>query len=262
MFFRAFAPCLACVAVLGCSEASDYSVVPSWAINGLAPSDDDCAAFGVDHVEFRLTRPKVARVLTAQCSESIQYDDGQQMFELGGFVTGGHFEFGRTYSYELSLVDKNGRPVHGATQSGNFQVYADDSTPWLLEPLEIFEPQGDVASWSGAWTVEGASLEQGCQNLGIDHVTLFITTDFDLDLTHEIPLGPDTPCAQGSVKSDMPELTYGRYLVRYVAFDARNAVVDQSDYIVADVDRPGELAFDTVRFDGVIENTSDAGTNQ
>jgi hypothetical protein len=97
------------------------------------------------------------------------------------------------------------------------------------------------------------SLEEGCAALGIDKVGLFVTSDYDLDLAHEVQLGELAPCTQGSIVSDGPALAFGRYLVRYVAFDARSAVVDESDYIVAEVDRAGELAFDRVRFDGVIE---------
>ena len=254
MAFRTLALCLACSVVAGCTfdTDDDYAVVPSWAINGLVPTDEECAAFGVDHVEFRLTRPKTTRVLTASCSEAIEYDDGTDTVQLGGFVTSAHFEFGRTYEYEISLVDKNGKVVHGARAAGSFQVYASDAVPWLLHPVEIFEPQGDVASYSGAWSV-GASLEEGCAELGIEKVGLFATSDFDLDLEREVQLGELVPCTDGLITSGGPALAFGRYLVRYVAFDARNAVVDETDYIVVEVDQPGDVALDRVLFDGVIE---------
>jgi hypothetical protein len=259
---------IACSALVGCAfdSDSDFAVVPTWAINGVAPTAEECKAFGVDHVEFRLTKPKSSRVIKAQCDEAVELDDGDYSYTLGGFVTTEHFEFGKSYHYELALVDAagnpvvalvdgDGKPVGEARTTGTFEVYASDYTPWLLAPAEVFLPSGDLASFSGAWTV-GPTLAEGCAALGITRVALELTTNHDQDLTHLRELAI-APCEAGSFASDGPVLAYGDYLVRYVALDARDAVVDESDFFAAVVDQAGELKFDVVRFDGVL-SSSDA----
>jgi hypothetical protein len=230
----------------------DFAVVPSWAINGLAPTAEECAAYGVDHVELRITRPKTSRVIEADCGDAVEYDDGTMRFTLGGFVTTRHFEYGRAYEYELSLVDAAGKVVHGAQAVGSFEVTADDSVPWLLDPVEIFEPAGDVASYSAAWTV-GDSLADGCRALGIARVALDLTTDYDVDLAHVVELA-SAPCEAGQIVSPGAELAVGSYVLRYVALDARDAVVDESPFIGVEVREPGEVKLDVVRFDGEIED--------
>src|SRR5687768_17181314 len=89
-------------------SGSDYAIAPSWLINGIAPTEEDCKAFGVERVELRITEPRSTRVVSADCADGLEFDDGDS---YGGFITTTAFEFGETYAYELRMVDRAGNVV-------------------------------------------------------------------------------------------------------------------------------------------------------
>jgi hypothetical protein len=222
----------------------DYAVIVPWLINGVAPSEAQCREHGVARVRFSvLNRDYVP--LEGPCGQGIEFDDGEQ---FGGFVTTDSFDFERRYEYELAMVDEQGRVVDGLRTTGNFRVYYDDYLPHLIDPIELFEPSGEVASVLASWTT-GPDLAQGCADLGISDVALVVTTRTDPDFLQAIELDR-APCGSGQLTTAGAVLAEGHYFLQYRALTSSGALVDDSDVIEAIVDRPGELALDPVRFDG------------
>lgn len=227
-----------------CGDLSgDYSVVPSWLINGIAPTKADCEAFGVERVRFRVEKKGADRVLEAECDEGILFEDGDS---YGGFITTQSFDFGRNYKYAVEMLDARDRVV--ASASGSFRAYWDDVLPLFLAPVEILEPAGDIASYSGSWTIAGG-LAAGCEELGIDRVAIWVTSRTDFDFERAFLLD-EAPCSQGEIVGG-PALTYGHYYFKYVALDANDDIVDESEVFSALVEEESEIVLDPVRFDGV-----------
>jgi hypothetical protein len=227
--------------------AHDYGVIVPWLINGVAPSQEQCRAHGVERVRFTVITGDYAP-LEGACGEGIEFDDGTI---YGGFVTSDSFDFDERYEYVLEMIDGKGNVVDGLTVTDSFRVdyYGDDALPYLLNPLELFEPNGDVASFEGAWTA-GDEVGAGCEALGISEVVLWVTSYTDPAFAHAVELA-SAPCADGHIASDGAVLAAGDYLLMYEALAANGARVDESDAIEAIVEEPGLLTIDTVRFDGL-----------
>jgi hypothetical protein len=225
--------------------AHDYGVIVSWLINGAAPSQEQCREHGVERVRFDVSRGDY-RTLEGDCGEGVEFDDGTS---YGAFVTTESFDFDKNYTYAESMVDADGRVVDGLTTTGSFRVYWDDYLPYLVDPLELFDPDGDVASFEGAWTI-GDDTAQGCADLQISEVVLLLTTRTDADFTSAIEVA-SAACASGRLASSGAVLAQGDYLMKYQARSEGGALVDESQATEAVVDQPGVLTVPTARFDGL-----------
>jgi hypothetical protein len=227
--------------------AHDYAVIVPWLINGVAPSQEQCRDHGVERVRFTVTSGDFSP-LEGACGEGIEFDDGSR---YGGFVTTDSFDFDERYEYVIEMIDAKGKVVDGLTVTDWFRVdyYGDEALPYLLNPLELFEPSGDVASFEGEWTA-GDEVGAGCQALGISEVVLWVTSFTDPTFANAIELA-SAPCGDGHIASDGAVLAAGDYLLMYEALAASGARVDASDAIEAIVEEPGLLTIDTVRFDGL-----------
>jgi hypothetical protein len=227
----------------GLDIAHDYGVIVSWLINGVAPSQDQCREHGVESVRFAVQSGDYAP-LEGACGEGVDLYDGTS---YGAFVTTDSFDYGRSYDYEQSMIDAKGRVVDGLTITGSFQGgYWDDDFPLLLDPLELFDPNGNLASFTAAWTV-GNDTAQGCANFGISDVTVVLTTITDTDFVNSVALA-SAPCAAGQIASNGAVLAQGDYLMKLQARGSAGELVSEGDPIEALVDQAGEVTLDTVRF--------------
>jgi hypothetical protein len=232
----------------GCGVGSDYAVTVTWLINGTAPSRELCESQGVDRIRFTVLSPGKERSLYADCDSRVTLAvDG---LDYGGFVSTNSFSYGTSYRYRVDMVDANGGTVAGASYTDSFVVDYGDEEPWVLTPLELFSPFGDLAGVSGEWTIAGqkASLD-ACQKLGAVSVAIDFASSTDLDFVDAVPI-VQADCAEGLVFSDGAVLDEGEYNVRYVALDAGDKIVDE---VIADqlyvVDARGTLDIETIDFD-------------
>jgi hypothetical protein len=226
---------------------NDYDVTVLWLINGIAPTRSLCEAQGVDRIRLTVLSPGKQRSLYADCDEQVLLDDG---YYYGGFVTTASFEYDKTYRYSVEMLDKNGRPLPNLIDTQSFRVGYYDDQPWVLRPLELVAPEGNLAGLRGSWTIEGQKPNaQSCERLGAESVVIDFasSTDENFENYSEI-LSAD--CASGNVVSNGAVLGEGEYLVRYVALDAEGDIVQD---VVADslyvVDEPGTLNIETIDFD-------------
>jgi hypothetical protein len=230
----------------GFNVGRDYPVTVTWLINGVAPSQALCDAQGIDRIRFTVLGPGKARSLFAGCAEQVLLDDG---YYYGGFVSTYSFDYETRYNYRVEMIDKNGAVVQNAMYADGFQVQYGDDLPWVLTPLELFSPEGDVAGVSGTWTIAGRKANPAdCQTLGATSVAIDFasSTDNPFDDAFEIVRAD---CQTGHVISDGAVLSEGEYNVRYVALDQNDKVIQD---VVADqlyvVDKPGTLDVETIDF--------------
>jgi hypothetical protein len=242
----------------GCSfgVGSDYAVTVTWLINGTAPSSALCESQGVDRIRFTVLSPGNERSLYADCDSRVTLAvDG---LDYGGFVSTSSFSYGVSYRYRVDMVDANGRTVQveangtleDASYTDTFTVDYGDEEPWVLTPLELFSPSGDLAGISGEWTIDGQkATADGCQKLGAVSVAIDFASSTDLYFDDAVEIA-NTDCAAGIVFSDGAVLDEGEYNVRYVALNESNEVVGE---VIADqlyvVDAPGTLDIETIDFD-------------
>ena len=122
-------------------------------------------------------------------------------------------------------------------------------TPWILSPLELFNPMGDLAGLTGEWTINGKKASPNdCDRLGATTVAIDVASSTDTKFDDFVEM-VRADCADGVVISDREVLAEGEYLVRYVALDDSDEVVQEIDmdgaYIV---DQAGTLDVETVDF--------------
>lgn len=236
----------------GCSfgVGSDYAVTVTWLINGTAPSKALCASQGVDRIRFTVLAPGKQRSLYADCDAQVTLSDN---LPYGGFITTASFEYGTEYRYRVEMVDANGNTIEDesftASYSDKFQVYPEDDQPWVLTPLELFSPDGDLAGISAEWTIGGQKAnDDTCQRIGAVAVAVDFASSTDTEFEDAFEM-LNVDCADGIAFSDGAVLDEGEYNVRYVALDADGDVVRE---VVAEqlyvVDAPGTLDIETVDF--------------
>jgi hypothetical protein len=223
------------------SERDDYAVAPSWLINGMAPDEALCATYGVESVRLTIEGSQKDRTLEAACSDRIVLSDG---FEYGGFVTTESFDYDKPYRYQVDMLDAQGESIAG--YSGSFQAQFGDLTPVELLPLELFWPQGDQASLAGSFTLDGQNLAKDCESAGIAHVEIWVASVTDPELVDAQPV-LSSACSAGKLESDGPVLAIGDYQAKYVALDAEDRVVTESEVFSVFVDEPLEVTLPPVR---------------
>ena len=242
-----WALCLA--AGCGFEPGHDYAVTATWLINGLAPTPELCAAYGIANVRLTVSTPGADRVLEAPCTNLVGiWDEAYGDYvDYGGFVTTEAFDYSVIYGYTLEMLDAGGKRLEGLWYKDNFQAYYSDPIPLVLAPLELLAPEGDEVSVSAAWSVAGADLEQGCSELGIETVALWVTSRTDLLFDDALEIAA-APCSDGAYASEGPVLALGHYLMKYVAFDPRGAVVEEGQAIEVLSDQPGDVLLSRARF--------------
>jgi hypothetical protein len=224
------------------SSDDDYAVTASWLINGLAPDEALCATYEVESVRLTIEGKDGGRSLTADCTERVVLSDG---FDYGGFTTTQSFEFGKSYRYQIDMLDDAGNSVAG--YEGSFEAQADNLTPVELPPLELFWPHGDQATLFGRYSLEGDDdLAQACESAEIERVEIWVASVTDVDLVDAQPV-LSSACSEGELGSDEPVLAIGDYQLLYVALDAEDRVVTQSESFPATVDGPVEVTLPDVR---------------
>jgi len=227
------------LALAGCrfGIGNDYAVTVTWLINGTAPSAELCRAQGVDRIRFTVHGPGKERALYADCEEQVLLEsDG---YYYGGFVSTRSFEYDTRYRYSVEMLDRQGNVVQNSGYSDTFEVSWGDELPWVLIPLELFSPEGTLAGVKGQWTFDRNKADAAaCAELGATTIAIDVAsaTDLDFEDSYEIVRAD---CATGSVTSDGPVLAEGEYLVRYVALNEEDDVVDE--VVIMDTGRNRDL---------------------
>jgi len=247
---------LALVLGAGCGLGNDYAVTVTWLINGTAPDPDLCRAVGVDRIRFTVLGPGKERALYANCDDQVLLEDDGYYY--GGFVSTRSFEYDVRYRYRVEMLDRQGNLVENASYTDSFIVSWGDYLPWVLAPLELFAPAGDLAGVSGEWAIRGRKPSAAdCQQLGAVSVAIDFasSTDENFDDAYEIVRGD---CAAGTLISDGAVLAGGEYYVRYVLLDKDDKVIDEQPIldqtsrgavlVVFAVDKRGTLRIDPVNF--------------
>jgi hypothetical protein len=239
----------AALALSGCdfSIGDDYRVTVTWLINGTAPSAALCRENGVDRVRFTVLSPGSKREIEADCDESITWDD----WSYGGFDSTRSFDYGIRYNYRVDMLDSAGRVLPDVGYSDSFKVYYGDEVPWVLAPLELFSPGGTTAAISAGWTLDRKkATAAACAELGAVDVAIDVASSTDDNFDDPVEVARAS-CATGRIETGAGVLSEGEYLVRYVALDADDDVVQE---IVIDgapflVDVRGTLEIPTVDFE-------------
>ena len=236
------------VSASGCDFDTGYAVTVTWLINGTAPSQALCDDQGVERVRLTLLGPGSQRVIEASCSEQMTLDDG---YAYGAFNTTSSFDYGKVYEYRVEMIDHSGRRVPMAFYEDTFYIDYGDPEPWVLPPLELFSPQGTMAALTAAWGIEGRDANAtDCDRLGATSVAIDVasSTDENFELFDEVARGD---CADGLIETGEGVLAEGEYLVRYVALDEDDNVIQEvyldDEYYL--VDRPGTIDLTGVDFD-------------
>jgi len=230
--------------VSGCAFDSghDYGVQVTWLINGTAPDAATCKAMGVDRVRFTVTSSAKKRVLDAPCDSTESIWVNGNFEDYGAFTTTDSFDYGVTYKYEVAMIGNDGEVVDGVRYADTFQVFYGDELPWALAPLELFAPGGDIASLYASWTIDGKSADVAlCEQLGASYVAIDVASSTDQDFVDYVEMARES-CDTGEIVTSDPVLTYGQYLLRYVALGEGDEVLSE---VYADglylVDTEGEL---------------------
>lgn len=227
---------------------NDYAVTVTWLINGTAPSRSLCKAMGVESIRFTVLGPGKERTLHGNCDDQVLLEsDG---YYYGGFVSTRSFEYDVSYRYKVEMLDAQGKLVENATYTDRFEVSWGDEEPWVLVPLELFSPTGQLAGVSGQWTIEGRKPDAtDCQRLGADTVAIDFASSTDQYFDDAVEI-VRADCTAGTVVSDGAVVEEGEYNVRYVALDKDGKVVSD---VIADqlyvVDSRGTLAIEKIDFD-------------
>lgn len=241
------APALLGLTACGFDTGHDYPVTVTWLINGLAPTRAICEEQGIDRIRLTVRGPSKTRTLEGTCESTVTLlDEDNYEVPYGGFTTTESFNYDVTYRYEVAMLDRNGGVVIEYPDS--FQVFYGDEEPWVLQPLELFSPKGNVASVQGSWTIDGqpASAET-CKALGATEVAVDVASYTDYDFVDPVEVA-FTSCSDGTIRTEQV-LARGSYWVRFTALDANSDEVS-SVYLedVVDVNQSGELRLGTVRF--------------
>jgi hypothetical protein len=217
---------LAALGAGGCKLelGDDYRVKVSWLINGTSPSPELCREKGVDRVRFTVETSGRDRVIEGNCEEQIRLDDG---YYYGGFETTRSFDYGVRYRYRVEMLDADGNPLRDYGYSDTFWFDYGDGLPRELAPLELFEPKGRTAALFAEWTIDRRTPTQAeCDRLNITDIAVDVASSTDGDFEDSIEIAR-APCAEGVIDTVRGVLAEGEYLVRYVALDARDQVVDE-----------------------------------
>lgn len=236
------------LAASGCNFENDYAVTVTWLINGTAPSQDLCDDEGVDRVRFTILSPGTRRVIEGNCSDWVTLDDG---YDYGGFDTTSSFDYGVRYTYRVEMLDRSGRALSGLSYSDYFLVDFGDAEPYVLAPLELFSPDGTLAALTAEWGIDGRDANASdCARLGATTVAIDVASSTDDDFEQSVEIAR-ADCATGFIDTGDAVLAEGEYLLRYVALDANDDVV-QAVYLDDEyyqVDQPGTLDITGVDFD-------------
>lgn len=230
----------------GCDLGHDYRVTVTWLINGAAPSRALCRENGVDRVRFTVLSPGKRRSIEADCDQRLQLDDG---YYYGAFDSTRSFNYGVRYQYRVEMLDASGDALPDLSYDDSFRVFYGDYTPWVLAPLELFNPMGDLASLTAAWTLDGKQASaEACKRLGATVVAVDFASSTDTNFDDAVEMAR-ADCADGELITDREVLAEGEYNVRYVALDDDNKIVQEIDLDAAYVvDQAGTLDIDGVDF--------------
>jgi hypothetical protein len=239
----------AALGLAGCSfeTGDDFRVTVTWLINGTAPSDALCRENGVDRVRLSVSGPGAERVVEADCDETIYWDG----WSYGGFETTRSFDYGVEYDYRVDMLDSSGRTLPDLGYNDSFKVYYGDEVPWVLAPLELFSPEGSLAAVSAAWTVDRTKpTSASCAELGAVTVAIDVASSTDENFDDAVEVA-HADCSTGAIETVNGVLAEGEYLVRYVALDSDDDVVQE---IIIDgppflVDTRGTLEIPIVDFE-------------
>ncbi|MFT3927996.1 MAG: hypothetical protein QM778_36045 [Myxococcales bacterium] len=239
----------ASLAAVGCSSTDDYAVVVSWAVNGFAPSADDCDFYGIQSVRLTVQDGARKRTIEGDCGRTLTLSDG---YPYGGYVSTEWFVYGSVYSYQLDMIGTHGESLINA--EGTFVADYGDVTPVELPTLDFFAPRapgGEIATVTGSFSVGTGELAQDCAAAGINRVELWVYSVLDFDFEY-----PDralfTTCDTGALDSGTPLLNAGDYQVTYVALnytsETNYTVVQESDPIPVLVEQAGAVQLPAVSF--------------
>lgn len=223
-----------------CFDAGhDYAVTVTWLINGLAPSEAVCDAYGVDRVRLTTSSATKTRSVEAPCASSVEvYFDGDYL-DYGGFDTTVAFDYGVRYRYHVEMLDAAGEVI--AAYDDTLEAYFGDPDPWVLDALELFEPEGDWASISAHWTIDGETATDAlCAEAGIETVAIDVASVTDQDFVDFVEMARAI-CGDGALLTE-PILGPGEYFIRYTALNEADEPVDE--YVASEtylVDTTGEL---------------------
>jgi hypothetical protein len=213
--------CLALLSAVGCGE-DQYALVPSWAVNGLAPSQETCDLYGIETVRLTIKDGAQTRTIDGACARALFLSDG---FEYGGFITTKSFDYDIVYPYWVDMLDRDGKQIIGF--NGSVSADYGDVTPVELPTLELFSPRGNVATVTGSYSFDTGDLAQACDAAGIETVELWVYSVLDYDLETPDRTLPGGACASGQPGPAM--LDIGDYQIYYVALDANLNVVTSSE---------------------------------
>lgn len=234
----------------GFDPGHDYAVTSTWLLNGAAPDATRCKELGIAQFRLTMNGPGPATTLQAACERTLQIE----RVTYGGFETTRAFDFGVAYEYRVEALDAQGHVLYAfpAPEQAPLVVSATqgDFVPVDLYTVDVFEPFGDVASFSAAWVFGDSDLATDCARNGIKRVQLWVASATDPEFV-DYDVVSTSACKDGKVASDGNVLARGEYFVKYVALDDRDAVAEASEAISASIDRAGDLALPRHKFQGL-----------
>jgi hypothetical protein len=211
-----------------CERQGDYTVAVSWLINGTAPSPEMCLEQGIAKARFEVSGyGDTPQSIEADCASTIElYDDELGYLEYGGFLTKRSFDWATDYSYTLTLLDAQGRPVSNPGSSSFWLDYGEDDF-YELPYLDYFQPQGQAAAVHGEWSVGNGDLATECAKGRIARVELMVSSALDIDRVDREAIG-DAPCAAGAFTSPGKVLANGYYHFWYEALSSDGSFISAS----------------------------------
>jgi len=201
--------------VAGDPRGDDLSIEGSWTIEGMAPTSEACARYGIESVQLRLWG-----------DDAVDLPSLRLPCERGGFDTRPEavLRLG-THSFAWRFLDERGDPV-ATGERVEADLGAPGLTHFVVEPMDIddapdFDPLGDVASIGTSWRVNGGGASvYSCEHAGIDRVRTILYHRRDTARTNGVEIG-EAPCGVGMFHSGpVPVLAEGTYAVSLVALTA------------------------------------------
>lgn len=236
---------LAVLGGCGFDAGHDYSVTSTWLLNGATPDATRCDELGISSFRLTMDGPGPNRTLEADCTETIRISDAV----YGGFETPVWFDYGVRYAYTVEALDANGKKV--LYDYGNdVLVYYGDFVPRDLDTVDVFAPEGQVASFSAEWIFSSGDLASDCATNKVKQVAIWVASATDPDFIDPVVLATSA-CEDGVFTSDGKILARGDYYFMYVALDARGAIAEASPALAEFVDGPRDVALARYQFKGL-----------
>jgi len=228
----------------GFDPGHDYAVTTTWLLNGATPDATRCKELGIEQFELRMDAAGPPVTLRADCDEIIRIGD----LTYGGFETTRSFDYGIVYHYTVDAIGTDGEATH--RYEADMSADYGDAEPVDLDTVDIFEPEGNISSYSAGWVFSDGDLSDDCARNQVSKVELWMSSATDPSFYDAFVL--DTAaCDDGEMISKGRVLARGDYYFMYVALDDRGAIAEQSDPISVVIEEAGDVALPRHQFEGL-----------